>query len=57
MHDANKFKNHRIEKENIELGRLGKTLKNVPKYISRAQLTDEIKTVGIPPPINFSFQE
>src|SRR5690606_20379449 len=31
-----------IEKENIELGRLGKTLKNVPKYISRAQLTPEI---------------
>lgn len=31
-----------IEKENIELGRLGKTLKNVPTYISRAQLTDEI---------------
>jgi len=31
-----------IEKENIELGRLGKTLKNVPKYISMAQLTDEI---------------
>src|SRR5690606_27336216 len=31
-----------IEKENIELGRLGKTLKNVPKYISRAQLTPEV---------------
>jgi elongation factor Ts len=31
-----------IEKDNIELGRLGKTLKNVPKYISRLQLTDEI---------------
>ncbi|MEL6811261.1 MAG: translation elongation factor Ts [Bacteroidota bacterium] len=31
-----------IEKENIELGRLGKTLKNVPQYISRAQLTDEV---------------
>ena len=31
-----------IEKENIELGRLGKALKNVPKYISRAQLTDEV---------------
>jgi elongation factor Ts len=31
-----------IEKENIELGRLGKTLKNVPKYISMAQLTEEI---------------
>ena len=31
-----------IEKENIELGRLGKTLKNVPQYISMAQLTDEV---------------
>ncbi len=31
-----------IEKENIELSRLGKTLKNVPKYISMAQLTEEI---------------
>lgn len=31
-----------IEKENIELGRLGRTLKNVPKYISRAQLTPEV---------------
>ncbi len=31
-----------IEKDNIELGRLGKTLKNVPTYISRAQLTDEV---------------
>ena len=31
-----------IEKENIELARLGKTLKNVPKYISMAQLTDEV---------------
>ncbi|MCK5816298.1 MAG: elongation factor Ts [Flavobacteriaceae bacterium] len=31
-----------IEKENIELGRLGKTLKNVPQYISMAQLSDEI---------------
>ncbi|WP_298484347.1 translation elongation factor Ts [uncultured Maribacter sp.] len=30
-----------IEKDNIELGRLGKTLKNVPQYISMAQLTDE----------------
>ena len=29
-----------IEKDNIELGRLGKTLKNVPKYISMSQLTD-----------------
>ena len=28
-----------IEKDNIELGRLGKTLKNVPQYISMAQLT------------------
>lgn len=31
-----------IEKENIELGRLGKTLKNVPSFISKSQLTDEI---------------
>ena len=31
-----------IEKDNIELGRLGKTLKNVPKYISRVQLTDDV---------------
>ncbi len=31
-----------IEKENIELGRLGKTLKNVPQFISMSQLTDEV---------------
>lgn len=31
-----------IEKENIELRRLGKTLKNVPQYISQAQLTPEV---------------
>jgi len=31
-----------IEKDNIELGRLGKTLKNVPQYISMAQLTEDI---------------
>jgi elongation factor Ts len=31
-----------IEKENIELGRLGKTLKNVPQYISMAQLTADV---------------
>ncbi len=31
-----------IEKENIELGRLGKTQKNVPQYISMAQLTPEV---------------
>jgi len=31
-----------IEKENVELARLGKTLKNVPKYISMAQLTSEV---------------
>lgn len=31
-----------IEKDNIERGRLGKHLINVPTYISRAQLTDEI---------------
>lgn len=31
-----------IEKDNIELGRLGKTLKNVPQYISMAQLSDTV---------------
>ena len=31
-----------IEKDNIELSRLGKTKKNVPKYISMSQLTDEV---------------
>ena len=31
-----------IEKDNIELGRLGKTLKNVPQYISMSQLNDEV---------------
>lgn len=31
-----------IEKDNEELGRLGKTLKNVPSYISMAQLSPEI---------------
>jgi len=31
-----------IEKDNIELGRLGKTLKNVPQYISMSQITDEV---------------
>ncbi|MBU2947683.1 translation elongation factor Ts [Zobellia uliginosa] len=31
-----------IEKDNEELGRLGKTLKNVPQYISMSQLTDEV---------------
>jgi len=31
-----------IEKENEELGRLGKTLKNVPAYISMSQLTEEV---------------
>lgn len=31
-----------IEKENIELGRLGKTLKNVPKFISQAQLSADV---------------
>ena len=33
-----------IEKDNIELGRLGKTLKNVPQFISRAQLSDAVMT-------------
>ena len=31
-----------IEKLNIELGRLGKTAKNVPQFISKAQLTPEV---------------
>jgi len=31
-----------IEKENEELGRLGKTLKNIPLYISMSQLTEEV---------------
>ena len=31
-----------IEKDNIELGRLGKTLKNVPQYISMAQITPDV---------------
>jgi len=31
-----------IEKDNIELGRLGKTLKNVPEYISMSQLSDDV---------------
>ena len=33
-----------IEKDTIALGRLGKPLKNVPKYISMAQLTPEVLT-------------
>jgi elongation factor Ts len=31
-----------IEKDNIELERLGKTLKNVPQYISMSQLTEDV---------------
>jgi len=31
-----------IEKDNIELGRLGKTLKNVPQYISMSQLDEKV---------------
>jgi elongation factor Ts len=31
-----------IEKDNIELGRLGKTLKNVPQFISMSQISDAI---------------
>ena len=31
-----------LEKDNIELGRLGKTLKNVPQFISMSQLTPEV---------------
>jgi elongation factor Ts len=33
-----------IEKDNEELGRLGKTLKNVPQHLSMAQLTPEVMT-------------
>ncbi len=33
-----------IKKENEELGRLGKPLKNVPLYISMSQLTDAVMT-------------
>ncbi|SFV71686.1 Translation elongation factor Ts [hydrothermal vent metagenome] len=33
-----------IQKENEELKRLGKTLKNVPAYISMSQLTEEVMT-------------
>jgi len=32
----------KVKKENEELARLGKTLKNVPQFVSRQQLTDEI---------------
>ena len=31
-----------IEKENEELSRLGKTLKNIPQFISRSQLSDTV---------------
>ncbi len=31
-----------IEKDNIELARLGKTLKNVPQYISMSQLSEDV---------------
>jgi len=31
-----------IEKDNIELARLGKTLKNVPQFISMSQLSDAV---------------
>ena len=31
-----------IEKENIELHRLGKPEKNIPEYVSKCQLTDEV---------------
>lgn len=31
-----------IEKDNIELGRLGKTLKNVPQYVSMSQLSEDV---------------
>jgi len=32
----------KVKKENEELVRLGKALKNVPQYVSRQQLTDEV---------------
>lgn len=32
----------KVKKENEELARLGKTLKNVPQYVSRLQITDEV---------------
>ncbi|NOZ91210.1 MAG: elongation factor Ts [Epsilonproteobacteria bacterium] len=32
----------KVKKENEELARLGKALKNVPEFVSRQQLTDEI---------------
>jgi len=32
----------KVKKENEELARLRKTLKNVPQYVSRQQLTDEV---------------
>ncbi len=32
----------KIKKENEELARLGKPLKNVPEFVSRLQLTDEV---------------
>jgi len=32
----------KVKKENEELARLGKTLKNIPEFVSRQQLTDEI---------------
>jgi elongation factor Ts len=35
-----------IEKENEELVRLGKTLKNIPQYISMSQLTDEVMSAA-----------
>lgn len=31
-----------IEKNNIELGRLGKTLKNVPQFISMSQINEDV---------------
>ena len=31
-----------IEKDNIELGRLGKTLKNVPQFVSMSQLSEDV---------------
>jgi len=35
-----------IEKENEELTRLGKTLKNIPQYISMSQLTEDVMALA-----------
>jgi len=42
VEDETKGRIASIEKENIELHRLGKTEKNVPQYISMSQLTEDV---------------